>query len=284
MLTEALLMLGLGCMQVLSGPVAPSPTGVPELAPLRARPKLALIVIVDQMRGDQLARLGTRWTGGLGRFARQGTVFPNAALTWGMTQTGPGHASLGTACEPRRHGITANDWYEGEDKSARYCCADAAAKIVGASGVIEQAAGRSAKNLRTAAAAQLWKAAAEKARVVAIGAKDRAAILTGGAGTDCTLWWDAQRGGYVTSTAFAAQLPPWVSAFDALWHQRLREGPFGMGWSACAETDPEAAASASNTAPDAQAGERSLGQRKTFPYPLPITWPAFGSYAACPPS
>ncbi len=266
------LVLGLWGAQELPGPVLPSPLVQQDAARELARPKLAVVVIVDQMRGDQLARLGTRMTGGLDRFAKQGTVFPKAALTWGITQTGPGHASLGSACLPLRHGITANDWYEGEDTGARYCCADKQASIVGAAGVIADADGRSAKNMRVGGAAQLWKAAASAARVVVLGAKDRSAILSGGAGTDCTLWWDSRRGGYVSSTAFATELPAWVRDFNAHWPKRLVEGPFRTGWSACVEADPEAAAAASNTAPDDQAGERGLGQRKLFPYPLPIVW------------
>ncbi len=243
----------------------------PEAEERAPPPRLAVLVVVDQMRGDQLRRLRPLLEGGLARFAERGRVYPDARLTWGASVTGAGHASLGSAAVPRRHGIVGNDWREGDARTQRYCCEDENAAVVGPQGVLERAPGRSARNLRLPGASELWKTAIPGARVVSLGAKDRAAILVAGHTADHVLWWDATHGGYVTSRAYAPQLAAWVVRFDAEWPARFFAGPFRAGWQPCASDAAAADWLASHSAPDAQPGERGIAGRASFPYPLPFS-------------
>src|SRR5207253_3356123 len=77
------------------------------------RPKLIVLVVFDQLRGDYLLRWHDYFgPDGFQRLEREGTWFTNCNYTYSGTQTGPGHASLSTGCLPNRHGIVANDWFD----------------------------------------------------------------------------------------------------------------------------------------------------------------------------
>lgn len=77
------------------------------------RPRLVVLLVFDQMRGDYL----TRWRdlfedGGLRRLEDRGAWFQNCHYPYAYTVTGAGHASLATGCTPAVHGIVGNDWYD----------------------------------------------------------------------------------------------------------------------------------------------------------------------------
>jgi len=75
-------------------------------APLLAqvRPKLLVILTVDQMRADYVDRYGHTWTKGLNRLVGNGARFTNAAFPYLNTVTCAGHATIGTARTPQRTG------------------------------------------------------------------------------------------------------------------------------------------------------------------------------------
>ncbi|MGB0331459.1 MAG: alkaline phosphatase family protein, partial [Planctomycetota bacterium] len=70
-----------------------------------ARPRLVVLLSVDQMIPEQLTRLRPAFTGGFGRLLEEGTVFGAATLDYARTETGAGHATLSTGCLPRSHGL-----------------------------------------------------------------------------------------------------------------------------------------------------------------------------------
>src|SRR5262245_53941277 len=77
------------------------------------RPKLAVLIFFDQLRGDYL----TRWDklfadGGFHRLEKEGTWFQNCHYPYALTVTAAGHASVATGCAPDQHGVVGNDWYE----------------------------------------------------------------------------------------------------------------------------------------------------------------------------
>ena len=63
-------------------------------------PRLAVIVVVDQMRADYFDQFGKNWSGGLKRFATQGALFVNAAYPYLETVTCAGHATIATGTFP----------------------------------------------------------------------------------------------------------------------------------------------------------------------------------------
>jgi len=67
----------------------------PQAAP-GAPPKLAVIIVVDQMRADYVDRFNDQWTGGLKRMVTQGAWFQQAAYPYLTTVTCAGHATIAT--------------------------------------------------------------------------------------------------------------------------------------------------------------------------------------------
>ena len=84
----------------------------PSRARVRARPKLAVLIVVDQMRADYVDRFKGDWTGGLKRLVTQGAWFQRAAYPYLTTVTCAGHASVGTGAFPHTHGIFQNAWWD----------------------------------------------------------------------------------------------------------------------------------------------------------------------------
>src|SRR5438067_149456 len=77
------------------------------------RPRLAVLVVFDQMRGDYLARWQPLFgAGGFKRLQDEGAWFSECHYPYGYTLTAPGHASMVTGCGPDRHGIIANEWFD----------------------------------------------------------------------------------------------------------------------------------------------------------------------------
>ena len=62
-------------------------------APALPVPKLAVILVVDQMRADYVDRFRDDWTGGLKRLLADGAWFSNAAYPYLGTYTCPGHVA-----------------------------------------------------------------------------------------------------------------------------------------------------------------------------------------------
>ena len=53
-----------------------------------------------------------------------------------------------------------------------------------------------------------------RSKVIGIAIKDRGSILPAGHSADAAYWFDAQSGGWITSTWYMNQLPAWVAQFN----------------------------------------------------------------------
>ena len=198
-----LLLLG-----ILAGPAcAGTPAAAPHQPSTRDSEHVRLVVLIsiDQMIPEQLERLGPWYTGGLARLREQGWVLTEAALEHGLTETGPGHASLGTGCHPARHGVRANSWWSRSRKAWLYCVADPEVAVVTADGSTTSAPyagrGRSPLNLQRPGLADYLRAADPESRSASISCKDRAAIAMSGQHADLALWWDRDgAAGFISSS------------------------------------------------------------------------------------
>src|SRR5437763_16990067 len=77
------------------------------------RPRLVLLIVVDQFRYDYLTRFGDLFGArGLGRLTRRGADWTHANFDHVPTFTAPGHAVFMTGAWPSQTGIIANEWYE----------------------------------------------------------------------------------------------------------------------------------------------------------------------------
>lgn len=220
--------------------------------------RLIVLVSVDQMIPEQLERLDSWFTGGFRRFA-DGQVFRRAAHGHGGTATGPGHATLGTGLHPMNHGVVGNSWLRAGTAEGVYCVQDDEIQLVTSTGVVGGGAG-SPRNLLADGLADHIRRAHPGSKSVGISGKDRAAILSLGRAADLALWWDRGGRGFVSSTFFGEELPPWVREWNAAWADELE----GYAWEDHLPADIDEA----GTAPDQRAGEVTpLGP--VFPHPAP---------------
>ncbi len=259
------LLLGLfGLASLQTAPPAP-----PAEAP---KPKLAVLLYFDQLRGDYLSRWDALFgEGGFRRLEKEGTWFQNCHYPYAFTVTAAGHASVATGCSPDRHGIMGNDWYDRAAGAPVYCVASdryervpPAAKKDGA----KKAKGASPDRLLAPTLADAVKeATGGRARVVALSLKDRSAVLPGGKSPDACFWFDTNTGDFVTSTYYRDRLPAWVEAFN---RERVADRWRGQSWGRFLPgLDYER-----YSGPDEVEGE-SIGvlQGSTFPHPMNGTGP-----------
>lgn len=180
-------------------------------------PRLVLVLVVDQLRQD---RLDPALPGGLGRLAREGRVFADARIDHAHTETCPGHVTILTGVHPGRAGVPGNQFVDRATGRVVYCVEDPE----GRHREIGGEAARSPGLIRVDALGDWLRRAHPKARVFAVSAKDRAAILLGGRRPDGAFWIDSRRSaGFTTSRYYRADLPAWVRAFNG-------EGEAGRGF------------------------------------------------------
>ena len=106
------------------------------------RPKLVIFISIDQMKAEYLEWYRAEFTGGFKRILAEGTQYTNADLNYAPSETGPGHAALGTGSYPMHSGITSNDWFDKKTRKQIYCVEDSTAEKSEAEG-----GGVSSKNL-----------------------------------------------------------------------------------------------------------------------------------------
>ncbi|MFM9032585.1 MAG: alkaline phosphatase family protein [Opitutaceae bacterium] len=230
-------------------------------------PRLAVVIVIDQFRGDYLARFGPHFSdGGFRRLLANGVNYTQCHYRHGITLTAPGHATVLTGATPDVHGITANDWLDRTTWEMRNCVEDPASPLVGIApaelGPVAAAApdktGRSPRPLLAATVSdELKKRFGPKARVFAVSNKDRSAILLGGQQADGA-YWD-ENGRFITSRHYRAELPAWVRAFNAEGRVVAR---FGATWDRLLEREVYDRIQG----PDDEAGEAdTAGLGRTFP-------------------
>ena len=206
------------------------------------RPKLVVVIVVDQLRADYLVRWKSQLTGGFATLSADGAVFDSAYEDHGITETAPGHATILSGRWPAHTGIIRN----GEGVQ------DSTAPLLDARGP-----GASPRRFRGTALIDWLKTVDANSRALSVSRKDRAAILPIGQGREQVYWYDS--GLFTTSRYYADSLPTWVQAFNA---QRLPYNAAGWKWTLLLPDSAYAEA-------DDQAWENQ-GRNVTFPHPLPL--------------
>ena len=178
-----------------------------------ARPKLIVIIVIDQFRGDYLERYRDQFgEGGFRLFLDHGANFTECNYNYASTMTAPGHSTLLTGAYPIGHGIMTNSWWDPQKRRSVTAVEDDATRLVGIPG---EAQGASPHNLMASTLGDELKLATQgKARVFGISLKDRAAIFPAGFSADGAYWIDGKTGAFVTSTYYRAQLPKWMQDFN----------------------------------------------------------------------
>lgn len=203
----------------------------PADAAARTPPRLAVVISIDQFRYDYLDRFaGVFAADGFRRLREQGIDFRDCHYRHGVTKTAPGHALMLSGVHANVHSIVANEWTDRTTWLSVNNVEDSGAPLVGAApgigGLLEAKSGRSPRNFNaTTVGDELKLRHGADARVIAVGNKDRAAILLGGRLADAAYWVD--RGRFVTSRYYRPALPEWVAAFNA---EGRPEKVFGQTW------------------------------------------------------
>src|ERR687891_184856 len=77
------------------------------------RPRLVLLIVVDQFRYDYLERFGDLFVeNGLRRLLREGASWTQSNYDHVPTYTAPGHATMMTGAYPAESGIIGNGWLD----------------------------------------------------------------------------------------------------------------------------------------------------------------------------
>jgi predicted AlkP superfamily pyrophosphatase or phosphodiesterase len=194
-----------------------APAGAPSPARPQAaaahRPRLVVMLVVDQLRPSDLERYGDLFTGGLRRLLDQGRVYTRATHDHAITETAVGHASLATGVYPMRHGIVANEWSERTASGWLEVSnvGDSTARIVGQPGL----AGVSPRPLLRTGLADWMVAADPRSQVASVSGKDRGAVLPAAHVRGQVYWFHPASGRFVTSTYYRDRYPAWADDFTA---------------------------------------------------------------------
>jgi predicted AlkP superfamily pyrophosphatase or phosphodiesterase len=176
------------------------PAKVPVPKAAQTRPKLVVLLVVDQMRGDYVDKFRGQWTGGLKRLIEEGAWFRDAAYPYSATETCVGHSTISTGAFPATHGMIANAWWDRVAQKMVTCTADPNVKNSGYAGAPAKGGDSAARMLVPSFAEELKFQTGGATRVVTFSLKARAAITMAGHKGDAATWFD--NGGWMTSSAY----------------------------------------------------------------------------------
>jgi predicted AlkP superfamily pyrophosphatase or phosphodiesterase len=217
-------LLTLALLSFLLSPPVPS-----HASAYNAHPKLVVVIVIDQFRGDYLERYRDQFgDGGFKLFLDHGAYFPNCNYNYANTRTAPGHATLFTGAYSNGHGIVANEWWDQKKKHMVTSVEDDATKLVGIDG---DKTGASPHNLLADTVGDELKLATQgNSRVFGVSLKDRASVLPAGFAGNAAYWIDPKSGAWITSTYYRNDLPKWVQDFNSsrpqkYWDREWRTHP-----------------------------------------------------------
>jgi len=219
--------------------------------------KLAVLIVVDQMRADFVDRFQADWSGGLKRMVRDGAWFSRAAYPYLATVTCSGHATVATGANPRTHGIIHNAWWD-RDRAKQVACTEDDQTTPVSYGAPIAGTGDSARRLLVPTLADQMRMS-QGARVVSLSLKARSAIMLAGHGGEAVTWLSDSLDRWETASAFAPAVLPQIQTFVAA---HAIDADFGAVWT------PSLASGRSREIDDAAGETPPTGWTRTFPHPL----------------
>ncbi|MFN7958685.1 MAG: alkaline phosphatase family protein [Holophagaceae bacterium] len=187
----------------------------------KARPRLVVVISVDQFSAELMQTYGPECTGGLARLRKEGAFFTEAYHDHGFTETGPGHSVLLSGRFPTHTGIVENRWVDRATGKLVYCVEDPAARALHA----PDQPSSSNRSFLGECLGDWLQAQVPGARAFAVSGKDRAAILMAGRRPSAAYWFTGAAG-FTSSTVYGARLPAWLAHFD----EGLRERFTTQSW------------------------------------------------------
>lgn len=214
------LLLVLALAAVSLGQRRPRPVSEPK------RPRLVLLIVVDQFRYDFLDRFGDLFAAnGLRRLLREGASWTQSNYDHVPTYTAPGHATMMTGAFPAESGIIGNEWFDRATGFRVSSVSDPSTKLLGDN---PNANGSSPHRLiGSTVGDELRLVTNGRSKVIGISVKDRSAILPAGRNANAAYWFSVATGNMVSSTYYFKELPAWVAAFN---NGRPADKYFGAKW------------------------------------------------------
>ncbi|OLE54819.1 MAG: hypothetical protein AUG51_06880 [Acidobacteria bacterium 13_1_20CM_3_53_8] len=190
------------------------------------RPRLVLLIVVDQFRYDYLERYGDLFIeGGLRRLMREGASWTEANFDQVPTYTAPGHATLMTGTWPAEHGIIGNNWFERETGTRVSSVTDNSTLLLG--GLAGEIGKSPRRLLASTLGDELRLTTNDRSKVIGISIKDRSAILPAGRHASAAYWLSTNNGNFVSSNYYFNALPAWVEHFN---QRRMADQFFAKRW------------------------------------------------------
>jgi len=184
-------------------------------------PKLVVVIVIDQFRGDYLDRYRDdfKTPNGFNLFLKKGVHFTDCYYDYANLVTAAGHSTIGTGSYTDGHKIPLNQWVEPDADGKLHevtSVSDDRYKLVGVPEGGEVSPGASPhREAASTLGDELELATQGRARVYGVSFKDRAAILTSGHASKGAFWIDHKSGAFVTSTYWMPELPSWAKEFNA---------------------------------------------------------------------
>ncbi len=235
----------------------PARAAAPKTSQAPARPKLVVLLVVDQMRGDYVDKFLGQWTGGLKRLVDEGAWFRDAAYPYAATETCVGHSTISTGAFPSTHGMVANAWWDRNEQKMVTCTSDPdpSVKNIGYAGATPKGADTAWRMAVPSFAEELKFQTSGATRIVTFSLKARAAITMAGHKADAATWFDG--GAWVTSSPYGtmpfieeqAKAHPAKADFGKTWSLSLPASAYWYGEKALGAVPPD-------------------GWDLTFPHPL----------------
>ncbi len=190
------------------------------------RPRLGVVIVVDQLSAEAFNARLPKVTAGIKRLVTEGYVFHEGRYEAAPTITSVGHATIMTGAYGEVHGIVANDWIDAETGKPRLSTEDPTYQVLG-----REPHGRDGTAptwLRAPTLADTVRVANDGALALSVSAKDRSAILCAGR-AGLAVWFDAEKPIFTTSTFYAKELPAFLAPTNDKLAQMILKGAFQWG-------------------------------------------------------
>jgi predicted AlkP superfamily pyrophosphatase or phosphodiesterase len=190
------------------------------------RPRLVLLIVVDQFRYDYLERFGDLFVAnGLRRLMRDGASWTQSNYDHFPTYTAPGHSTMMTGAYPAETGIVGNEWPDRATGKKVTSVTDTTVLPLGGNPNEPKSSPR--RLMSSTVGDEVRLTTNDRSKVIGISVKDRSAILPAGRHANAAYWFSTAVGNMVSSTYYFDQLPGWVTDFNKT---RPADKYYGMKW------------------------------------------------------
>lgn len=227
------------------------------------RPRLVLLIVVDQFRYDYLERFGDLFgPNGFKRLLRDGASWTQANYDHTPTYTAPGHGTMMTGAYPAETGIVGNEWIDRASGKRITSVSDDTVKLLGSNDPREGAASPH-RLLSSTVGDELRLVTNDRSKVIGVSLKDRSAILPTGRHANAA-YWLSNSGTMASSTYYFNQLPAWVANFN---NTKPADKYFGAKWERLL-SESEYVKRAGPDSPPWETVASSTGDTSAFPHTI----------------